>query len=81
MPNNAAIALAAAPLFSSMALYVATETNPTIVQGLKDRCAGAGFSLEVPYILSQRVSQAGAGVVSSTMRLNRGMGSALLRMF
>jgi hypothetical protein len=79
VPNNAPIVLNPAPVCSDMNLYIATETNPVIIQGLRDRCAGPGLSLAIPYPLSQRVAQAAVGIGSSTMRLNRGSGSSLLR--
>ena len=81
-PVAGAVAFAIAPVISNMSFMLALETNPQVIEVLTSKInSSEGFQLNIPFPVLQKISIANAGIVSTTFRLNRGMGHNLLRVF
>ena len=75
-------ALGAAPVVSNFQLLLSLESNPVIVNALREKVGSSeGFSMMVPYPLLQKTQTGAAGMINSVMRVNRGQGSNILRVY
>ena len=78
----AAADTAAAPTLSTLYLYVATETDPTIISQLVSSVNNGEFSLITPFVYCQKYALGGnATSMSMQQRLNSSYGSTLLRAY
>lgn len=67
----------AAATLNNMAIYLYTEQDATIIQGLVERAMGDGYSIKFAYPLITRQALSGNNQTINT-QLTRGLGSSLL---
>jgi hypothetical protein len=66
---------------SSLFLYTATETDPTIISQLVSTVSNGEFSLIVPFVYCQKYALATGTTASMQQRINSSYGSTLLRAY
>jgi hypothetical protein len=64
-----------------LALYLACETNRGIVETITRSVMANGMRLTVPYVYTNRYTSPGGQAVSVQVRLNRGHGKSLLKVY
>ena len=69
------------PLFTNLCLYVATETDPTIIAQLVGTVSSGEFSLMIPFVYCQKYVSAVSSSTAMQQRINRTYGSTLLRTY
>ena len=75
-------ALGVAPVVSNFQFLLSLESNPVIVNALREKVASSdGFTMMTGYPLLQKTQTGAAGMINSVMRVNRGQGSNILRTY
>lgn len=82
-PNGTGIAQYTAQIpVSGLSLYLMIETNTSIINGLREKVLGEGFSMLCPFVYSQKINTGTQPSSSSIFqRFNRGHGRSILRTY
>lgn len=78
--NTNAAALITTVAVSNIALYVAIEKNPELVNGLRTQIAGGGHNILIPYVYTYKNNLNGTSQ-NVSLRFNRGHGRKLVKIY
>ena len=80
-PNSSPIAFNSGCDVQNIYLFLATERNQEIIGELKEEVSMSGFSIPIPFIYSFKTVNSSSTNQSSTLRITRGHGARLLKVY